>query len=202
MDVGHAHMMGDLVDAIETCSGHLITTHLHDNRGSSDDHLVPGEGAIDWDAALMALQKVGYDGAWMFELADTSTAQAGAREGREGARALRRAAAHQRRNARYDRELEDRRAPWRARDMMQHIDKIGEHVGQTVTIKGWLHNRRSSGKIHFLVVRDGTGFLQVVMGKNDVAEETFKAADHLCQESAIIVTGTVARTSARRAATS
>ena len=45
---------------------------------------------------------------------------------------------------------------------------------QTVTIKGWLHNRRSSGKIHFLVVRDGTGFLQVVMGKNDVDDATFQ----------------------------
>jgi asparaginyl-tRNA synthetase len=72
-----------------------------------------------------------------------------------------------------------------------YIDHIGEHVGETVTIKGWLHNRRSSGKIHFLVVRDGTGFLQVVMGKNDVPEDTFKAADHLAQESAVIVTGVV-----------
>jgi asparaginyl-tRNA synthetase len=72
-----------------------------------------------------------------------------------------------------------------------YIDHIGEHVGQTVTIKGWLHNRRSSGKIHFLVIRDGTGFLQVVMGRNDVPEETFKAADHLSQESAVIVTGVV-----------
>ena len=72
-----------------------------------------------------------------------------------------------------------------------HIDRIGEHVGETVTLKGWLHNRRSSGKIHFLVVRDGTGFVQVVMGKNDVGEETFAAADHLGQESAVIITGTV-----------
>jgi asparaginyl-tRNA synthetase len=71
------------------------------------------------------------------------------------------------------------------------IARIGEHVGETVTIKGWLHNRRSSGKIHFLVVRDGSGFLQVVMGKNDVPEETFKAADHLSQETSIVVTGTV-----------
>jgi asparaginyl-tRNA synthetase len=71
------------------------------------------------------------------------------------------------------------------------IENIGRHVGETVTIKGWLHNRRSSGKIHFLVVRDGTGFLQVVMGKNDVPEDTFKAADHLSQESAVVVTGTV-----------
>jgi asparaginyl-tRNA synthetase len=71
------------------------------------------------------------------------------------------------------------------------ISKIGEHVGQSVTIKGWLHNRRSSGKIHFLVVRDGSGFLQVVMGKRDVDEATFQRADHLGQESAIIVSGTV-----------
>jgi asparaginyl-tRNA synthetase len=75
--------------------------------------------------------------------------------------------------------------------MQTYIDKIGGHVGQSVTIKGWLHNRRSSGKIHFLVVRDGTGFLQVVMGKRDVDEATFQQADHLSQESAIIVTGTV-----------
>jgi asparaginyl-tRNA synthetase len=75
--------------------------------------------------------------------------------------------------------------------MHTYIEKIGEHVGKSVTIKGWLHNRRSSGKIHFLVVRDGTGFLQVVMGKRDVDEATFQRADHLSQESAIIVTGTV-----------
>jgi len=69
MDTGHARLMGDVVDAIETCSGHLLTTHLHDNRGRSDDHLVPGQGVVEWDAALLAFQKVGYDGAWMFELA-------------------------------------------------------------------------------------------------------------------------------------
>jgi asparaginyl-tRNA synthetase len=75
--------------------------------------------------------------------------------------------------------------------MHTYINKIGESVGQTVTIKGWLHNRRSSGKIHFLVVRDGTGFLQVIMGKRDVDDATFQRADHLSQESAVIVTGTV-----------
>ena len=73
MDVGHAFMMGDLADAIETCSGLLVTTHLHDNKRKSDDHLAPGEGSIDWPAALMSLQKIGYDGAWMFEVANTST---------------------------------------------------------------------------------------------------------------------------------
>jgi asparaginyl-tRNA synthetase len=71
------------------------------------------------------------------------------------------------------------------------IHHIGEHAGQDVQIKGWLHNRRSSGKIHFLVLRDGTGFLQVVMGKNDVGEEAFKAADHLSQETSIVVRGNV-----------
>ena len=74
--------------------------------------------------------------------------------------------------------------------MHTYIEKIGAQVGKNVTIKGWLHNRRSSGKIHFLVVRDGTGFLQVVMGKRDVDEATFQKADHLSQESAIIVNGT------------
>ena len=69
MDVGHARLMGGVVDAIETCSGHLLTTHLHDNRGRNDDHLVPGQGVVDWDATLLAFQKVGYDGVWMFELA-------------------------------------------------------------------------------------------------------------------------------------
>jgi asparaginyl-tRNA synthetase len=75
--------------------------------------------------------------------------------------------------------------------MQTYIENLGEHVGQVVTVKGWLHNRRSSGKIHFLVVRDGTGFLQVVMGKRDVDEATFLKADHLGQESSVIVTGSV-----------
>jgi sugar phosphate isomerase/epimerase len=73
LDVGHAHVMDDVGDAIEHCSGHILTTHLHDNRKKSDDHLVPGEGSIDWPATLMSLQKVGYDGAWMFEIANTSS---------------------------------------------------------------------------------------------------------------------------------
>jgi len=75
MDVGHARLMGDVVDAIEACSGHLIATHLHDNRGRSDDHLVPGKGVIDWDATTLAFQKVGYDGTWLFELAVAAQAK-------------------------------------------------------------------------------------------------------------------------------
>jgi sugar phosphate isomerase/epimerase len=73
MDVGHAHLMDEVGDAIEACSGHITTTHLHDNRRKTDDHLVPGEGSIDWPATLMSLQKIGYDGAWMFEIANTSS---------------------------------------------------------------------------------------------------------------------------------
>ena len=72
VDVGHAHILGDVGDAIECCSGHIVTTHLHDNRGKSDDHLPPGHGSIDWGATLMEFQKVGYEGVWMFEVANTS----------------------------------------------------------------------------------------------------------------------------------
>ena len=71
LDYGHAHLMGDLGDAIETLSGHLWTTHVHDNGGKRDDHLVPYGGTIDWDAAMMETQKIGYDGTLMFEVADT-----------------------------------------------------------------------------------------------------------------------------------
>lgn len=73
LDSGHAFLMGDLVDAIETVSGHLVTTHLHDNRRRQDDHLVPFDGAIDWASTAMALQKIGYEGTWMLELAATDT---------------------------------------------------------------------------------------------------------------------------------
>jgi sugar phosphate isomerase/epimerase len=69
LDFGHAHMDGDLVDAIEVASGHLAAIHVHDNRGRADDHLMPFEGTIDWPAALTAVQKVGYDGALIFEIA-------------------------------------------------------------------------------------------------------------------------------------
>jgi sugar phosphate isomerase/epimerase len=76
LDVGHANMAGDVMDAIETCSGHIVATHLHDNRGKRDDHLVPGQGGIDWAGVLMAFQKVGYEGAWIFELAPAADAPA------------------------------------------------------------------------------------------------------------------------------
>ena len=74
LDFGHAFIMDDLVDAIESASGQMLTTHVHDNDGKSDTHLVPFEGRIAWSQALFAAQKVGYEGVWMMELANTSTA--------------------------------------------------------------------------------------------------------------------------------
>jgi asparaginyl-tRNA synthetase len=75
--------------------------------------------------------------------------------------------------------------------MRAYIEDIARHEGQQVTINGWLHNRRSSGKIHFLIVRDGTGFIQAVMSKAAVGDEAFTKADHLSQETSLSVTGTV-----------
>src|SRR6202165_3035689 len=75
--------------------------------------------------------------------------------------------------------------------MHVYIEDIGKHEGEEVTIKGWLHNRRSSGKIHFLILRDGTGFIQAVMSKAAAGEDLFKAVDHLSQETSVIVSGVV-----------
>jgi sugar phosphate isomerase/epimerase len=73
LDVGHALIMGDPVDAVESLSGTLITTHVHDNHGRNDEHLVPFEGNVDWPAVLISLEKIGYEGVLMLELANTST---------------------------------------------------------------------------------------------------------------------------------
>ncbi|MDP7672700.1 MAG: amino acid--tRNA ligase-related protein, partial [Vicinamibacterales bacterium] len=75
--------------------------------------------------------------------------------------------------------------------MPVYIDDIARFEGQPVTLRGWLHKRRSSGKIHFLTVRDGTGFIQSVMSKAAVGEELFERADHLGQETSLVVEGTV-----------
>jgi sugar phosphate isomerase/epimerase len=68
MDVGHAHILGDTAEAIETTSEYLVTTHIHDNRRQSDDHLVPFQGNINWGATIMAFEKIGYDGVLMYEV--------------------------------------------------------------------------------------------------------------------------------------
>jgi sugar phosphate isomerase/epimerase len=76
LDYGHAHLMGDVAEAIEELSGHVVTTHVHDNRRRADDHLPPFAGSIDWDVAMMETQKVGYEGVLMFEVADNGDAVA------------------------------------------------------------------------------------------------------------------------------
>jgi len=76
------------------------------------------------------------------------------------------------------------------------IEDAAAHLGREVEIRGWLYHRRSSGKIHFLLVRDGTGILQAVMAKDEVTPQTFAAAGALTQESAVIVRG-VARADPR-----
>ncbi|HNV03992.1 MAG TPA: asparagine--tRNA ligase [Vicinamibacterales bacterium] len=72
-----------------------------------------------------------------------------------------------------------------------YIEDIARHEGERVVIRGWLHARRSSGRIHFLTIRDGSGFIQAVMSKAAVDEPSFLRADHLTQETALIVSGTV-----------
>ena len=72
-----------------------------------------------------------------------------------------------------------------------YIEDLGQHIGEEVTLRGWLYNRRSSGKVHFLLVRDGTGLCQCVASKADLGDEAFAAADHLGQETSIEVTGLV-----------
>jgi asparaginyl-tRNA synthetase len=72
-----------------------------------------------------------------------------------------------------------------------HVADISKHEGKEVTLHGWLHNRRSSGKLHFLQVRDGTGTIQCVVFKGNVSPEVFVEADHLPQETSLTVTGLV-----------
>lgn len=73
------------------------------------------------------------------------------------------------------------------------IADIAEHDEQTVVLEGWLYNKRSSGKLHFLQVRDGSATVQCVVFKGDVDEGTFETAGHLTQESALRVTGEVCK---------
>jgi len=72
-----------------------------------------------------------------------------------------------------------------------YIEEISHHVGQEVMVRGWLRHRRSSGKIQFLAIRDGTGELQAVVSKGTVGEEQFTQSAALTQESSLMLTGTV-----------
>jgi asparaginyl-tRNA synthetase len=71
------------------------------------------------------------------------------------------------------------------------IEEIAQHEGQEVLLRGWLTARRSKGKIHFLQLRDGTGFIQATALKGELSDEQFEQADHLPQETALEVTGLV-----------
>jgi asparaginyl-tRNA synthetase len=77
--------------------------------------------------------------------------------------------------------------------MQDHIRirDLTNHIGDVVTIKGWVSHLRSSGKVAFLVLRDGTGYLQCVVPKNEVSEETFAAVRQLTQETSVAATGTM-----------
>src|SRR5436305_3040055 len=72
-----------------------------------------------------------------------------------------------------------------------YITELSQHVGEEVTLKGWLYNMRSSGKLLFPQLRDGTGIVQCVVAKNSVAPEVWEALKPLGQESSLVVTGRV-----------
>jgi len=72
-----------------------------------------------------------------------------------------------------------------------YIEELSKHVGEEISISGWLYHKRSSGKVRFLVVRDGTGLLQCVMVKGVIPDEVFLKFDELTQESSLTVTGKI-----------
>ena len=70
-----------------------------------------------------------------------------------------------------------------------YISDIARHLGSEVVIKGWLYNKRSSGKLAFLELRDGSGLIQAVVSKKEVGEEVWEAVERVTQESSVVVTG-------------
>jgi len=74
---------------------------------------------------------------------------------------------------------------------LHRIEALPRQVGQVVTVRGWVMTTRSSGKIAFIVLRDGTGYLQAVLSKKDVPDSAWDAFGKLTQETAVAVTGTV-----------
>ncbi|OPX17873.1 asparagine--tRNA ligase [candidate division WOR-3 bacterium 4484_100] len=75
--------------------------------------------------------------------------------------------------------------------MQTYIQDISKYEGKEVTIKGWLYNKRSSGKVRFILIRDGTGIVQSVITANQTCPEIFEIADRVTQESSLILTGVV-----------
>ena len=78
------------------------------------------------------------------------------------------------------------------------IAEIGKHVGETITLRGWLYNLRASGKLLFPIFRDGTGTIQGIVPKAAVSEEVFETLKGLTLESSLVVTGSVREDRARR----
>jgi asparaginyl-tRNA synthetase len=74
---------------------------------------------------------------------------------------------------------------------MLKVTDLPAHVGETVCLRGWVYNHRSSGKIVFVILRDGTGFVQVVYVASEVPEEVFRTAASLTQETSVSLTGVV-----------
>ncbi|PWT89468.1 MAG: asparagine--tRNA ligase [Acidobacteria bacterium] len=72
-----------------------------------------------------------------------------------------------------------------------YIEDIAKHEGQEVTIKGWLQTKRSSGKVQFLIIRDGTGTIQGIVSASAISPEVFQQFDKLTQESAMVIRGKV-----------
>jgi asparaginyl-tRNA synthetase len=72
-----------------------------------------------------------------------------------------------------------------------YIKDLSKYVGEEITIQGWVYNKRSSGKIRFLILRDGTGLLQCVYIKGNVSEDEFDKVDRIGQESSVEVKGKV-----------
>lgn len=77
--------------------------------------------------------------------------------------------------------------------MPEHISvsQISKYIGQDIVLKGWVYNRTDKGKLAFLLIRDGSGFVQCVAFKGDLSPETFDLITHLPQESSVIITGAV-----------
>jgi sugar phosphate isomerase/epimerase len=93
-DFGHAHLMGEVADEIEMAAEHVISTHVHDNRRRTDEHLAPYLGSINWDMALVTMQKIGYDGTYLMELANASTPTAVLEEARRARQRFERTLTH------------------------------------------------------------------------------------------------------------
>ena len=71
------------------------------------------------------------------------------------------------------------------------IEEFEDHVGGEVSVRGWIHNKRSSGKLQFLILRDGSGYAQAVVSKKAVTPEAWDALEKAGQESSLELRGTV-----------